>query len=136
MAALKAKDLDKVKAVSSVKTISLFEQGAKQKNMSLEEMIKQNEPTIQPILENPEIRNKKVQGEKATIEVKNPDDGKWSELIFVREDGRWKIGVAETLIVAKKQIDENVEKEGDQKEDADPKEETDKKADTEKKEEK
>jgi hypothetical protein len=132
--ALKAKDLNKLKEVSTLKTISLLEQGAKQKNMTLEEMIKSNDPQIQPILEDPEIRNEKIEGDQATVEIKNPDDGEWSELIFVKEDNRWKLGVAETLLVAKKQIDEKPEKEGDKKEaDADKKEATDKKEDVDKK---
>lgn len=104
--ALKEKDVDKIKASSSAKTVKLLESMAKQKNLTLEEMINENEPQIAPMLEKPEIRDEKVQGDIATVEVKNPVDGKWNKVTFVREDNRWKIGAGEMLEDIEKQIKE------------------------------
>ncbi len=104
--ALKEKDVAKIKAASSAKTVALLEVLAKQQKLSLEEMIAKNEPQIAPILENPELRDEKVEGDKATVEVKNPADGKWNKVTFVKEDNRWKLGAGEMVDDIQKQIDE------------------------------
>ncbi len=44
-----------------------------------------NSPTI------PETRNEKINGNEATIEVIAPKTGQWTELPFVKEEGRWKL---------------------------------------------
>jgi hypothetical protein len=37
-----------------------------------------------------ETRNEKINGDKATVEIKG-SDGKWSQNELVKEDGNWKI---------------------------------------------
>ncbi len=121
--ALKEKNVEKIKATASTKTVKLFEDAAKAQKKSLEEMIKENQPEIQPMLENPEIRNEKVEGDRATVEIKNPKDGNWSKLVFVKEENRWKIGAGEMLEDVQKEIEKMKEEQKPAEDDSDKKEE-------------
>lgn len=97
IAALEEKNIEKLKENASAKTIVVLNDAAKRSNLSLEEMIKKNEPQIPEILKNPEVRNEKVEGDRATVEIKNPTNGKWDNITFVKEDNRWKIAAGEML---------------------------------------
>ncbi|MGI8670697.1 MAG: hypothetical protein ACR2J3_12765 [Aridibacter sp.] len=103
--ALKERNVEKLKATVSTKTLKIFEDAAKEQKMSLEDMMKENESNILPMIQNPELRNEKIEGNRATVEIKNPADGKWNKLTFVKEDKRWKIGVGEMLEDVQKQIE-------------------------------
>jgi 3-oxoacyl-ACP reductase-like protein len=39
----------------------------------------------------PEVRNERIAGETATIEIKDPETGKWTPTSLVRENGEWKL---------------------------------------------
>ncbi len=104
--ALKERNVEKLKAAVSAKTFKIFEDAAKEQKMSLEEMMKENEANIMPMIQNPELRNEKIEGNTATVEIKNPANETWSKLTFVKEDNRWKIGVGEMLEDVKKQVEE------------------------------
>lgn len=39
----------------------------------------------------PEVRNEKIQGDKASLEFKVPMTGDWKTLNLVKEDGEWKL---------------------------------------------
>ncbi|HEX8736186.1 MAG TPA: hypothetical protein VF721_12735 [Pyrinomonadaceae bacterium] len=93
--AIKSKNLDKIKETASKKTIQLMEETAKEEGMTLEEAIQKNEPVIPPILQNPETRNEKINGSKATVEVRNKYTDSWIEMDFVKEDGRWKVAAGD-----------------------------------------
>ena len=41
----------------------------------------------------PETRNEKIDGETATLEVKNEKTDKWDTLPFVKENSEWKIAL-------------------------------------------
>ena len=43
----------------------------------------------------PETRNEKVDGDSATMDVKDPNDKEWVPMKFVRESGSWKIALAD-----------------------------------------
>ncbi len=103
--ALKERNIDKLKNSISAKTLKVFEDAAKEQKMSLEEMMKENESNIPKMIENPELRNEQITGDRATVEIKNPADEKWSKLTFVKEEKRWKIGVGEMLEDVQKQLE-------------------------------
>jgi hypothetical protein len=93
--AVKSKDISKIKQTSSRKSLRLMEEFKPDPSLSLEESIQQNEPSLPPILQNPETRNEKINGDKATVEIHNRFNDTWTEFLFVKEDGRWKIGAGE-----------------------------------------
>lgn len=66
-----------------------------EKGSTLEETVQKNEASIPPIFVDPELRNEKIDGEKATVEVKNRFTGAWTDVPFVKEDGRWKLALGE-----------------------------------------
>lgn len=108
--ALQEKDIQKIKAISSKKTIKLMEETSKDEKISLEEAIRKNEPVIPPMLKTPEIRNEKIQGDRATVEIKNPINDSWTELLFVREDGKWKMGAGDMVDEVMNELDERMDR--------------------------
>lgn len=45
----------------------------------------------------PETQNEKIEGENATLEYKNAATGTWDTIYFVRENGRWKLGLDKSM---------------------------------------
>jgi len=87
--AIKKKDTTTMKLLLSKASIKMAEQEAKAQNVMLDEIIKretlfgENQKTLR-------YRNEKIDGDKATIEMKDSFDS-WNTVPFVREDGVWKI---------------------------------------------
>ena len=87
---VKAKDEKKVRAALSADD-----------NKALDKMVadlKKDKATIFDIekffeddTEKPETKDEKIDGDKATVQVKMGKEGKWESLNFVKEDGSWKI---------------------------------------------
>jgi hypothetical protein len=102
--AIKKKDTTTMKLLLSKATMKMHEQEAKAQNTTVDDVVKretlfnENQTTV-------EYRNEKIDGDKATLEVKN-SYGSWETVPFVREDNQWKIdkaGYADQMI---KQADE------------------------------
>ena len=78
-----------MKLLLSNDSIKMHEKEAKAQNVTLDEMIRretllsENQTTV-------EYKNEKIDGDKATLEVKTAGDV-FETLPFVREDGVWKI---------------------------------------------
>ena len=97
--AVKRKDTTKMKLLLSDASIKMAEQQAKEQNVALDDVIK-NEPLLTENQKVVEVRNEKIEGERATIEIKISKDT-WDTLPFVLEGGVWKIdkqGVANQLL--------------------------------------
>ncbi len=96
--AIRAKDTKAMKVLLSDATLKMHEQEAKAQNVSIDEIIKR-ETLLAEGQRNVEYRNEKIDGEKATLQVKS--SGFWQTIPFVREDGVWKIdkqGVADQML--------------------------------------
>ena len=78
-----------MKLLLSAETLKMHDQQAKAQNVSIDEIVKretllgENQTVV-------EFRNEKIEGEKATLEIKN-SGGKWETMPFVVEEGNWKI---------------------------------------------
>ncbi|HXH69227.1 MAG TPA: hypothetical protein VNI60_02655 [Pyrinomonadaceae bacterium] len=87
--AIKKKDSTQMKLLLSDASIKMAELEAKAQNVTLDEIMKretlfsENQRTV-------EHRNEKVDGDRATIEMKDSFDT-WITVPFVREEGVWKI---------------------------------------------
>ncbi len=97
--AIKQKDFTTMKLLLSNETIKMHAQEAKAQNVTLDEVIKR-ETLFDVGQTSVEYRNEKIEGEKATLEVKN-SFGSWETVPFVFEDNAWKIdkkGYAEQMM--------------------------------------
>lgn len=96
--AIKAKDTKAMKVLLSDATIKMHAQEAKAQNVSIDEII-QRETLLAEGQRSVEYRNEKIDGDKATLQVKS--SGFWQTIPFVREDGVWKInkqGVVDQML--------------------------------------
>lgn len=57
-----------------------------------------------------ETRNEHIEGDAATLELKNPVTGGWDKIPFVKEEGRWKIALDKFMEDILKQTEEPSEK--------------------------
>ncbi len=108
--AIKKKDTTTMKLLLSDASIKMSEQEAKSQNVTLDEIVKretlfsENQKTV-------EFRNEKIDGDKATIEMKDSFDS-WNTVPFVREDGVWKIdkqGIANQMMQDFEQSDKRLD---------------------------
>jgi len=86
--ASKKKDATAMKKTLSKGSLDMFEKQAKEQGKSFDDLLKSDQHTPDKM---PETRNEKIDGETATLEVKNDQTNKWDTLPFVKEDGEWKI---------------------------------------------
>jgi hypothetical protein len=87
--AIKQKDTTKMKLLLSSESIKMHEQEAKAQNVTLDDIVKR-ETLFSEGQKVVEFRNEKIEGERATLEVKN-SYGTWETIPFVRENDEWKI---------------------------------------------
>ena len=87
--AIKKKDTAAMKLLLSEATIKMDEQEAKAQNVSMDDIIKRETLFIES-QRSVEYRDEKIEGDKATLQVKN-SFGSWETVPFVREEGVWKI---------------------------------------------
>jgi len=87
--AIKKKDPTQMKLLLSDASLKMAEQEAKAQNVTLDEIVKR-ETMFSENQRRVEIRNQKVDGDRATIEMKDTFDT-WITVPFVREEGIWKI---------------------------------------------
>lgn len=88
--ASKKRDAAAIKKTLSKGTLDMFDKLAKEQNKSTDDLLKtmDKDDKEQKI---PETRNEKINGDTATIEIKNEKSEKWDTLPFVKENGDWKI---------------------------------------------
>ncbi|MDQ3818543.1 MAG: DUF4878 domain-containing protein [Acidobacteriota bacterium] len=87
--AAKNNDVQTMRSLMSKDTVAAMEKFAKAENKSLDDFLK-DENKSDPPPDTLETRNEKIEGDKATLEVKDKKSG-WETLHFVKEDGQWKL---------------------------------------------
>lgn len=87
--ASKSNDVAAIKGLISKGTIALLEESAKEKQTTVDELLQRDDSM--PFEDIPEMRNEKITGDKATVEIKNKLSGQYSTVPFVKEDGSWRI---------------------------------------------
>jgi hypothetical protein len=87
--AIKQKDTTTMKLLLSDASIKMAEEEAKSRGVTLDEIV-QRETLFNPTQKSVDFRNEKVEGDKATIEMKDSYNA-WNTVPFVREKGIWKI---------------------------------------------
>ena len=97
--AQKKKDTTTMKLLLTAETLKAHEQEAKAMGTTVDDIIKR-ESMIGESQTAVEFRNEKIDGERATLEVRN-SFGTWETIFFLLERGEWKIdkkGSADNLI--------------------------------------
>lgn len=103
--AIKQKDTTTMKILLSDATLKMHEQEAKAQGVTVDDIVKR-ETLFQEGQTSVEYRNEKIDGDRATLEVKTAY-GSWETVPFIREDGDWKIdkqGYADQML---KEMDES-----------------------------
>jgi len=97
--AQKKKDTTTMKLLLTSETLKAHEQEAKAMGTTVDDIIKR-ESIVGESQTAVEFRNEKIDGERATLEVKN-SFGSWEKIFFLLEGGEWKIdkkGSADNLM--------------------------------------
>jgi hypothetical protein len=107
--AAKSGNTDGIKRSMSAKTLDMMQKGAAKENKSLDDAFKEMVKDAPSAI--PATRNEKINGEKATLEVKDDKMDKWDTVPFVRENGDWKIAILDEMAGAMEKLDK-LEKDG------------------------
>jgi hypothetical protein len=96
------------------RSLEMFAGDAKAQGKPVDEvMANQRAVTVAKSL--PQIRNEKITGDTATIEVRQ-GSGSWEKMYFTREDGQWKVAMDKYMEEMIRQVEEStksLEKTGD-----------------------
>ena len=96
-AAVKSGSLDGVRAEMTRKTLEFAASTAKRMGKTADEQIRfgMTRTTYADIL--PTIRDERVKDDMGAVEVWNSQDGRWDDLPFMIENGKWKIAYGEAF---------------------------------------
>ncbi len=89
--ALKTKDSEVIKATLSKQSLVQLEEAAKAGKTTIDQIITEGEDMSKE--KTPEMKDEKIDGDNATIEVQDEKTKKWDTVPFVKEDGKWKIAM-------------------------------------------
>ncbi|HEY0004799.1 MAG TPA: hypothetical protein VGB17_08295 [Pyrinomonadaceae bacterium] len=98
--AIRKKDAEGFKKTLSKGSLETLENSAKQKSTTLDAAIKAglNDPALAAnAASTPEMRNEKINGDAATLEVKNDQTNSWESIPFVKENNEWKIALDQAM---------------------------------------
>ncbi len=87
--AARSKDVAGLKGMMSKEALADTEREAKKRGQSLDDFLAGQGQYFPPNM--PEIRNEKVEGDKASLEFRREGAANWSTAWFVKEDGEWKV---------------------------------------------
>lgn len=109
VAASQKNDIETMKRLLSKGSLALIEKSAKAQYTTTDELLRK-EASVK-IQNAPETRNEKIEGDTATVEVKNETNGEFDlKMPFVKEDGTWKLARDKYIEEAMKKATEEVNK--------------------------
>ena len=99
--ASKKKDIETVKKTISKASLEMAEKAAREHNTTVDALLTNGDVQIAEQI--PEIRNENIEGETASVEIKNSGNG-YETLPFVKEDGNWKIAFDRYQVLLEKKL--------------------------------
>lgn len=87
--ALKKKDIATIKKTLSKSSVTKLEESAKAGNTTVEAILMEGEDMSNEKM--PQMKNEKIDGDTATLDIEDDKTKKWDTVPFVKEDGVWKI---------------------------------------------
>ena len=91
--ASKANDLEGIKRSMSKKAMEEVAKNSAKENKTVDDSLK--DMTKDAPAGMPQMRNEKIEGDKASAEMKDDKMDKWITVYFVKEDGKWKVALDE-----------------------------------------
>lgn len=88
---IRAKDDARIKSALSKATLDKLDEMAKQNKQSFFDVLVGED--LEEMSKMPEMRNEKIEGDKATLEILNDKTEEWDPVPFVKEEGSWKIAL-------------------------------------------
>ena len=90
VAAIQKKDGKTIKNCLSKASLTKLEETAKETKKPIDELLIEmfEDEEMNKV---PEMKNEKIDGDKATLDIKDAEMDKWDTVPFVKEDGAWKI---------------------------------------------
>jgi hypothetical protein len=89
--ASKKSDVEAVKKTLSKASLDFLTAEAKKENKTLEAALTESLRNADVPKTTPEVRNEKINGDNATLEVKDEKTSGWDTFNFVKENGEWKL---------------------------------------------
>ncbi len=89
--AMRQKDAAAMKKTLSKASLDIIEVEARLGDQSLDEAIQAGLDKVPADFKTPEMRNEKIKGNTATVEVKDEEKRLWFPVSFVKEGEQWKI---------------------------------------------
>lgn len=86
ISAYQKKDVDEMKKYLSKGSLDMFQKTAELQGKTEKELMTSDD---MPFKDMPEMRNEKIEGDTAAVEVKV--EGKWEKTRLVKENGSWKL---------------------------------------------
>lgn len=87
--AIRMKDTTTMKLLLSSQTMKMHELEAQAQGVTVDDIVKRETLFVES-QKTVKLRNEKIEGDSATLEVEN-SFGQWETVPFVKEDGQWKI---------------------------------------------
>lgn len=113
--AARKKDLNEMEKYLSVGSVQLIENIAKEQNTNADEELSRIVDQVTESQEGsePEFRNEAIEGDNASVELKNSVTGGWDKIPLVRENANWKLALDKQVADILKNSDEiEINKEG------------------------
>ena len=85
------KDAPKIKSFLSRASLKMLETDAKKQGMSVDDILTSEDGAPMPVER--EMQNEKIDGDKATVDVKNSVLGNFETMFLVKEDGNWRVAL-------------------------------------------
>ncbi len=101
--AAKSNNVEGMKRSISKKSLDFIQKEADKEKKTLDDAFKEMNKGAPAAA--PEIRNEKIEGDKATIEMKDDKMDKWTSVPFVKEDGHWKIAMFDEAAAMMEKLD-------------------------------
>ena len=106
--AIKQKDFTTMKLLLSNATMKMHQKEAQAQGVTVDDIVKR-ETLFGENQKSVEYRNEKIEGDKASLQIKD-SYGTWETMLFVREDGVWKIDKAGYANQMMKEIEDSDKK--------------------------
>ena len=100
------KDVETVKKLISSGSLKMIQRSAEDQKTTVDELLKVDDQSS--LSQSLEIGDEKIEGETATVEVKNPRTQEWEKMPFITEDGKWKIALDTALAKAEENFRERI----------------------------
>ncbi|NNE66628.1 MAG: nuclear transport factor 2 family protein [Pyrinomonadaceae bacterium] len=85
------KDAAKIRSFLSRASIKMIEEDAKRQGKTVDSILTADDGAPMPVER--EMKNEKIEGNNATVEVKNSVLGSFEPMFLVKEDGNWRIAL-------------------------------------------